>query len=79
MFQYEPFPSDETSLLPRRRVTEEEVGMVYEFLDRYGIEEGFIQETEGETLWVPDFEKEIPFPGSVRGSVWHWKNGFTPA
>lgn len=88
MFQYEPAADFSTALIGNnsdcslaRNVSEEEVAMVYEMLDCYGIEDGFIQELSGDTItlpdWLPDFDKEVPFLGSDQKAVWHWKSGFT--
>lgn len=77
MFQYEPLGSEGEAPLPLRRVSQEEVDAVYEMLDLYEIDDGFIQETDEETQWLPDFENIIPFPGSAKSPVWHWKKGFS--
>ncbi|MCL2480770.1 MAG: radical SAM protein [Spirochaetaceae bacterium] len=73
MFQYEPHePLDSDSELPRRRIIEKEVDEVYELLDEYGIDDGFIQEFEEGSLWTPDFTKSMPFPGGKEKPVWHY-------
>jgi len=74
MFQYEP--AGDYCMLPDRRISESEADQVYSMLDKYDIEDGFIQETEEETLWLPDFSKAAPFPGSREDAAWHWKKGF---
>ena len=71
MFQYEPINADGL-LLPKRRIIEEEVNEVYELLDEYNIDEGFIQEFEEGSLWTPDFTKSKPFPGGKEKPVWHY-------
>lgn len=76
MFQYEPAGPQSFPLLPARNVSADEIARVYDYLDRYGIDDGFIQEPEEETEWLPDFENENPFPGGSGGMVWHWKKGF---
>ena len=45
-------------------------------LDAAGIDEGFIQEPSDETLWLPDFEADNPFPAEFSQVLWHWKAGF---
>ena len=77
MFQYEPHePMDplapDRSELPRRRIIEKEVEEVYELLDKYNIDDGFIQEFEEGSLWTPDFTKSMPFPGGKEKPIWHY-------
>jgi putative pyruvate formate lyase activating enzyme len=68
-----------------RPINEEEYRTVLDWLEEFGIEEGFFQELEtpGDTGWFPDFSRENPFtsklPSGKRLSepVWHWKMGFT--
>ncbi|MDX9799841.1 MAG: radical SAM protein [Spirochaetia bacterium] len=88
MFQYEPDAVSGEIDLPARRVSGKEADEVYGMLDRYDIDEGFIQEMEGEASWVPDFNRSNPFPGSGKPGcsetgtgcgknlIWHWKEGF---
>ena len=45
-------------------------------LDEAGIENGFIQESEGDAAWLPDFNKWNPFPEEYAVPVWHWSCGF---
>lgn len=44
------------------KITEEEYQRVLDKFDELGIEEGFIQETGDEILWIPDFTRDNPFP-----------------
>lgn len=78
MFQYEPEAVSGIADLPERRVSGKEEDEVYGMLDKYDIDDGFIQETEGDCIWVPDFNSSSPFPGSSSGKemVWHWKESF---
>ncbi len=46
-------------------------------LDRFGIEEGFIQEPEHDDAWLPDFTKPKPFPSMQSVPVWSFREGFT--
>jgi putative pyruvate formate lyase activating enzyme len=45
-------------------------------LDEAGIEEGFVQEPEKESGWLPDFTRSNPFPADYSRPVWHWREGF---
>lgn len=56
------------------RVTREEYDMLLESLDELGIEDGFLQELGSEEPWVPDFDRQNPFPGSFCDPVWHWED-----
>lgn len=49
-----------------------------DMLDRFGIDDGFIQEFEqgAESSWIPDFSRVNPFPESFSDPVWHWREGF---
>ena len=58
-----------------RRVSAEEYEEVCAYLERYGIEEGFIQELEDGESWCPDFRNRDPFPDPKARTVWHWRDG----
>jgi putative pyruvate formate lyase activating enzyme len=49
-----------------------------DMLDRFGIDDGFIQELDpgAESGWIPDFSRINPFPESFSDPVWHWREGF---
>jgi len=56
---------------PRRRVSEAEYEQVLGWLEELGIEEGFIQELESGSDWLPDFRRPNPFPPGQARAVWH--------
>jgi putative pyruvate formate lyase activating enzyme len=60
------------------RISEAEYEEVLSMLDRYGIEDGFIQELDDTdyTDWVPDFTQTNPFPAPFSDPVWHYLTGF---
>ena len=66
--------------IPIEVFSSEECGRVYELLDKYSIENGFIQELEESSDWIPDFRNASPFPGGGGENriVWHWKTGLVP-
>lgn len=72
MFQYSPKAASGKGF-PMRTLTKIEIDMVYSFLEKYKIEEGFIQEEEISDEWDPDFNMLSPFPGAGGKSLWHWK------
>ena len=47
-----------------KKISEEEYDFLLYNLDLLGIEEGFVQEIGDEILWIPDFNRDIPFPSS---------------
>lgn len=78
MFQYSPSAAGKKGENPERSVSESESHIVYKLLEKYNIENGFIQELDSSSDWIPDFNKKNPFPGSKveKGPVWHWNEGF---
>ena len=80
MFQYTPVPR----LRPRsgelpgswdRRVSVDEYEAVLSFLERFEIEEGFVQELPEEESLLPDFTKEDAFPANLASCVWFHGRG----
>lgn len=61
---------------PGRTIEDTEYYSVIGMLEDLGIDDGFIQEPEHESIWLPDFERENPFPDDYSKVVWHWKHGF---
>jgi putative pyruvate formate lyase activating enzyme len=77
MFQYSVITQNPVTDFPSRPVREEEYHAVLRWLDEYGIEDGYCQElVPATTDWLPDFEKDNPFPSNLSVPVWHWQNGF---
>jgi putative pyruvate formate lyase activating enzyme len=63
--------------IPARPVGRDEYDAVIGWLDEYGIEDGYCQElVSSGGDWLPDFEKDNPFPSNLSVPVWHWRNGF---
>jgi putative pyruvate formate lyase activating enzyme len=62
---------------PQRYISQAEYGTVIGWLGEFGIEDGYCQElVPGNTDWLPDFEKENPFPSDLSVPVWHWRHGW---
>jgi putative pyruvate formate lyase activating enzyme len=81
MTQYTP-PA-ETSLnaalpasIPLRYVNESEYDTVIEWLDEFGINDGYCQELVTGSDWLPDFNRVNPFSSELSKPVWHWREGF---
>jgi putative pyruvate formate lyase activating enzyme len=80
MTQYSPSPAAPRSggiyqdTGPQRRLIREEYGRVLDWLEEFGIDEGFYQEpANGARDWLPDFNRANPFSSRPSRSVWHWK------
>ena len=77
MFQYSPEAAGRNGKNPERGISEKEYRQIYDLLELYGIENGFIQELEDTAEWIPDFRNTVPFPGGAEDkTIWHWKKGF---
>jgi putative pyruvate formate lyase activating enzyme len=80
MFQYTPVRAlDRPGFqpeIPDRAVTEKEYGTVLGWLSEFGIEDGFCQELNADTDWLPDFNRDNPFPSDLSLPLWHWRAGF---
>ncbi len=61
--------------MPARRVSSAEYEQVLTWLEELGIEEGFIQEPEPGSEWLPDFSRPDPFPEGQARAVWHFADG----
>jgi putative pyruvate formate lyase activating enzyme len=62
---------------PGRPVSKDEYRAVLAWLGEYGIEDGYCQElVPPDGAWLPDFEKDNPFPSDLSVPVWHWRSGF---
>jgi putative pyruvate formate lyase activating enzyme len=72
MVQYTPNPRQSG---PERRVSDAEYEQILGWLEELGIEEGFIQEPESGSEWLPDFSRRNPFPEGQARPVWHYADG----
>jgi putative pyruvate formate lyase activating enzyme len=80
MVQYTPNsramgPGDEGGAMPSNRVSAAEYEQVLAWLEELGIEEGFIQEPEPGSEWLPDFSRPNPFPEGQARPVWRYTDG----
>jgi len=72
-WEYDPWTKKE---VPRRYITRAEYETVLGWLGEFGIEDGYCQELVPGNDWLPDFERDNPFPQNMAVPVWHWKTGF---
>lgn len=71
MSQYTPvsIPGVKTEI-PERYLTKKEYGEVLTMVEELEIDNGFIQEFETGSDWLPDFSKENPFNSKDSAAVW---------
>jgi putative pyruvate formate lyase activating enzyme len=72
-------PVDGGSLAPARYVSEEEYNAVTDWLEEFGINDGFYQELAADSGWLPEFDRLNPFSSDLSIPVWHWREGFIPS
>ncbi len=76
MTQYTPVPASGKTPLPERFTSEAEYRQLVKLLDALNIEEGFLQELNQDTEWLPDFSRVQVFSSSLSKPIWHWLEGF---
>ncbi len=76
MTQYTPVDADAQPAIPRRYISETEYKTALDYLDEFGIEDGFYQELSPDSEWLPDFTRANPFSSALSTPIWHWKDGF---
>jgi len=71
MVQYSPvhIPGNKVAI-PERYISEEEYDQLLIWLDDFGIDEGFFQDLEQTSDWLPDFRNRVPFPSKQTRVVW---------
>jgi putative pyruvate formate lyase activating enzyme len=69
MTQYTPIPGREKPM-PKRCLNEDEYETVLNWLDEFGIEDGFCQELVTGNDWLPDFRRHNPFSSELSVPVW---------
>ncbi|MBQ5781088.1 MAG: radical SAM protein [Spirochaetaceae bacterium] len=70
MTQYTPVA--EISAFQNRFVAEEEGEKLKNLLEELGIEDGFFQELNPDSEWLPDFTRKSPFANNLAKSLWHY-------
>jgi putative pyruvate formate lyase activating enzyme len=74
MTQYTPSCGTGGGTGPQRRLIREEYARVMDWLDEFGIDEGFYQEPVTGRDWLPDFNRANPFSSRLSRPLWHWKD-----
>lgn len=70
MTQYTPV--SEVSAFQNRFVAEEESEKLKALLEELSIEDGFFQELNPDTEWLPDFTQKLPFGNDLAKTLWHY-------
>jgi putative pyruvate formate lyase activating enzyme len=68
-----PALPDDKPVLPDRFINNEEYDTMLGWLEEFGIEDGYYQELETGSDWLPDFKRENPFSSNLSEPVWHWE------
>jgi putative pyruvate formate lyase activating enzyme len=77
MTQYTPIPG-RTQTAPKRYISEADYETVLEWLEEFGIEDGYYQEPVVGSDWLPDFRRPNPFSSELSVPVWHWLSRVCP-
>lgn len=72
MTQYTPVGL--SPVIPRRFLSAAEYRLVLRWLDRWGIDDGFVQDLCPGDEWLPDFNRRETFPGGLAETLWHWRD-----
>jgi putative pyruvate formate lyase activating enzyme len=75
MSQYTPIPGQTLPPPFERGLTRGEWDTALAALEELGIEDGFVQDLEPGTEWLPDFTRERPFSAELSRMVWHARDG----
>ena len=69
MTQYTPIKKSQAEI--NRYVNEKEYETALEWLEEFGIEDGFYQELSPDSSWLPDFTLPNPFSSKLSKTIWH--------
>jgi putative pyruvate formate lyase activating enzyme len=71
MSQYHPMPAGAGDPQLRRRLRPDEYNAVLDEMDRLGFENGWTQELDASSAYVPDFSRKDPFDADADGGALH--------
>lgn len=76
MVQYTPveIPGNKIEI-PERYVSQQEYDEILDYLEEFGIEEGFFQDLDQGNDWLPNFDNKIPFPSKETKVIWSSVSG----
>ncbi len=71
MVQYTPvhIPGNKIKI-PQRFISQQEYDSLLDSMDEYGIDEGFFQDLETGSDWLPDFSNVMAFPSKQTKVIW---------
>ncbi len=77
MTQYTPVSiPGEKRIIPGRQLNEQEYDRLLDWLDEFGIDDGFVQDLVPGNDWLPDFQRTNPFSSDLSRILWRWDSGF---
>ncbi|MEL3906557.1 MAG: radical SAM protein [Treponema sp.] len=80
MTQYTPVSANGTTkgitAFSNRLLDESEDIRLRQFLETFGIDDGFYQELVSDTGWLPDFARVQTFSSALSKPLWHWRERF---
>jgi putative pyruvate formate lyase activating enzyme len=76
MTQYTPVQRGNLKGSPSRQISSREYETILDWLEEFGIEDGFCQEPAPSSEWLPDFSRPNPFSSEFSTPLWHWREGF---
>ena len=79
MTQYTPIPGKRNVRAPNRFLDRREYETVLDWLEEFGIADGFCQELSPGSGWLPDFTRPNPFSSKLSVPVWNHIERFTIA
>ena len=78
MTQYTPVKiPGENREIPGRQLNPREYDRLLDWLEEFGIDDGFVQDLVPGDDWLPDFHRPNPFSSDLSRILWRWDCGFS--